>query len=217
LMTGNNLTLLGDLARRSLVCTLDAGCERPELRRFERDAIAHVLAHRAEAICWALTISKAYLDAGCPDVGAAPYGSFEVWDRMVRRPLIWAGWPDPLKAAEGMREQDQEFTGMADFLTAWHECYGSRDVLAGDLLERLTGGGEFAETYKALREAAEMVFGAVVRLDAQGLGGRLRRWAGRVIGGKRLIRGSRTKRGYPWRVELVQAGASSAPGPGVAM
>ena len=34
--TGNNLTLVGDLCRRAIVCRLDAGTERPELRRFRR-------------------------------------------------------------------------------------------------------------------------------------------------------------------------------------
>lgn len=204
MMTGNNLTLLGDLARRSLVCTLDAGCERPELRAFERDAIEHMLTHRAAGIRWALMLAKAYLDAGCPDVGAAPYGSFEVWDRMVRRPLIWAGWPDPLGAAESMREQDQEFTGMGDFLSAWFDVFGTEPIYASDLLEKcLASRGEFGERYKPLYESAELVFGSLARVDAQGMGSRLRRWAGRIIGRKRLLRGERSKRGYPWRVELV--------------
>ena len=30
--TGNNLQIAGDLTRRTLLCTLDARCERPELR-----------------------------------------------------------------------------------------------------------------------------------------------------------------------------------------
>src|SRR4051812_47977606 len=32
--TGNNITLVGDMTRRTVLCTLDAGVERPELRRF---------------------------------------------------------------------------------------------------------------------------------------------------------------------------------------
>ena len=31
---GNGLTLLGDMTRRAVLCSLDAGVERPELRRF---------------------------------------------------------------------------------------------------------------------------------------------------------------------------------------
>ena len=33
--TGNNLTIEGDLTRRSLLCELDAGVARPELREFD--------------------------------------------------------------------------------------------------------------------------------------------------------------------------------------
>ena len=29
--TGNNLILVGDMVRRAVICTLDAGVERPEL------------------------------------------------------------------------------------------------------------------------------------------------------------------------------------------
>ena len=36
-VTGNNLTILGDLARRTLICRLDPGVERPELREFDFD------------------------------------------------------------------------------------------------------------------------------------------------------------------------------------
>ncbi|PLX74671.1 MAG: hypothetical protein C0607_10550 [Azoarcus sp.] len=38
--TGNALTIVGDLKRRTLLIRLDAGMERPELRRFDRDALA---------------------------------------------------------------------------------------------------------------------------------------------------------------------------------
>jgi putative DNA primase/helicase len=35
--TGNNLAIAGDLVRRTLLCSLDAQCERPELRTFETE------------------------------------------------------------------------------------------------------------------------------------------------------------------------------------
>jgi putative DNA primase/helicase len=208
MMTGNNLTLLGDLARRSLVSTLDAGMERPEERSFERDAIEYAIEQRPKMIRAALILAKGYLEAGAPDVGATPYGSFETWDRMVRRPLVWAGWPDPLVAAAGMREQDHEVVGMADFLLAWHEALGETPIYAADLLEAIQGREStysegLAPTHRALHDAAEMLFGSTHKLDAQGLAGRLRRWAGRIIGQHRVVRGDRTKRGYPWRVEHV--------------
>lgn len=220
LMTGNNLTLLGDLARRSLVCTLEAGVERPELREFKRDAIEHVQRHRADAIRWALMISKAYLDAGCPPVDAAPYGSFEVWDRMVRRPLIWAGWPDPLGASEGMREEDDEFTGMTKFLTAWWEAFKGGAMVAADIHERLTArvpkaSGEFGPQYPALYEAASELFGSPQKLEANELGRRLRKWKGRILNGLRLQqKDAKSNRGRLWFVETVTTASPSATGGG---
>lgn len=220
MMTGNNLTLLGDLARRALVCTLDAGCERPELRRFERDAIEHVKAHRAQGIRWALMISKAYLDAGCPEVEAPPYGSFEVWDRMVRRPLIWAGWPDPLGAAEGMRGEDDEFTGMTKFLSAWRSAFGGEVLVAVEIYARITervqrASGEFGPLYPDLHEAACEVFGSPQKYDANELGRRLRRWKGRILNGLRLLQQEqKSNKGRRWFVEQVVSPSSSAPGIG---
>ena len=42
--TGNNTVVVGDMTRRVLFCTLDAQCERPELREFEFNPIERVLA-----------------------------------------------------------------------------------------------------------------------------------------------------------------------------
>lgn len=212
-MTGNNLTLLNDLTRRVLVCNLDAGCERPELRQFARDAVAHVLAHRAEGIRWALMISKAYLDAGCPDVGSTPFGSFELWDRMVRRPLIWAGWPDPLGPAAGMREQDQEFDAMADLMRAWAVASKGAALTAAELyaliteqIPRLSGGSGLA--WPELHEAATTAFGDLGRLSPKDLGYRLRQWSGRILGGMRIVPSrAKTKHGRAWIVEMVTTGA----------
>jgi putative DNA primase/helicase len=44
--TGNNLTIVGDLTRRALICSLDAHCERPELRKFEANVLDTLRAQR---------------------------------------------------------------------------------------------------------------------------------------------------------------------------
>jgi hypothetical protein len=214
-MTGNNLTLLGDLVRRTLVCNLDAGMERPELRVFKRDAIAHVRERRRQGIRAALTIVKGYLDAGCPEIlvegkPLRSFGSFEVWDRLVRRPLMWAGWPDPLQSAEGMREQDHEFGGMVDFLRALLEASEGKAMTTAEILglmrERL---GAYAEghdgaRWPALVEAGETVFGPAREWDAQKLGYRLRPWKQRVLGGLKLVQEEGRAHKRLWRVQSVR-------------
>lgn len=207
-MTGNNLTLIGDLTRRAVLTNLDAGCERPELREFKRDAIAHVLKHRAEGIRNVLVIAKAYLDAGCPKVDAPPFGSFEQWDRMVRRPLMWAGWPDPLGPAGSMREQDHEFGGMVDLMVSWSEIQGKQEATAAELYELITArvplmGGDYGPQYPALQDAAVTVLGAIGKWSPKELGYRLRQWSGRIVSGYRVVHGGKSKHGVKWRVESM--------------
>ena len=48
--TGDNLTFSGDVIRRTLMCTMDAGCERPELRDFKTDAASEAKERRGELV-----------------------------------------------------------------------------------------------------------------------------------------------------------------------
>jgi len=92
--TGNNLVVIGDMTRRTLVCSLDAGVERPENRTFKApDPIDVVRGDRAKYVVAALTVLRAYHVAGRPEQGTIPLGSFEVWSRRVRDALIWLGEP----------------------------------------------------------------------------------------------------------------------------
>lgn len=205
MMTGNNLTLLGDLTRRCLMVHLDAGDEeRPELRTFSRDAIAHVLRFRAEAIRAALLVAKAYIDAGCPDVGTRPYGSFEVWDRMVRRPLVWSGIPDPLEPTANLREEDHELDGVAELLSAIHAVVGDAEKTAAELYELATGKTESATggwrfAYPDINAGYVAIMGTGSKAGPRELGYRLRAWAGRIVKGHRLEKGRRGTGGMRWR------------------
>ena len=58
--TGNNLTIAGDLTRRVIMGTLDANCERPEMRTFNVDARAEALNNRPELVVAALTVLRAW-------------------------------------------------------------------------------------------------------------------------------------------------------------
>jgi hypothetical protein len=93
--TGNNLTLVGDLTARAILCSLDPVCERPEERTFEVDLHAWVSAHRGELVAAAPTIMRAYLVAGSPKQAVANFARFEEWQRLCRYPLLWLGCADP--------------------------------------------------------------------------------------------------------------------------
>jgi hypothetical protein len=107
--TGNNVIFKGDMVRRGLVCNLDALIERPELRQFQYNPLRKALEDRGLYVAAALTIIRAYLAAGAPQVCDA-IGSYAEWSRMVRSPLIWLGQPDPVESMTSARAEARNST-----------------------------------------------------------------------------------------------------------
>ncbi|MCL4556534.1 MAG: toprim domain-containing protein [Gammaproteobacteria bacterium] len=96
LATGNNVTPLADMARRTLAIRLTPNCENPEARTFSRDLESYVIEHREEIIEAILTLVKGYFDAGCPiPERLNKAGSFADWEKLARLPLLWLGVVDP--------------------------------------------------------------------------------------------------------------------------
>ena len=118
--TGNNVALLGDLARRGLISHLDPKVERPELREFDFDPIERVLKDRGAYIAAAITIARAYNAAGSPKVCGA-LGSYGEWAKVVRAPLIWLGQADPVESMEKTREEDPVRGATRNLIGFWKE------------------------------------------------------------------------------------------------
>ena len=73
LATGNNLSFGNDLPSRSLLCRIDAKVERPEERAFTiTDLPVHLLDNRKRLVGAALTILRAYHQAGRPGQKVVP-------------------------------------------------------------------------------------------------------------------------------------------------
>ena len=125
--TGNNLTIVGDLTRRTLICALDAHCERPELRTFDTNILETARVQRSRLVVAALTVLRAWHVAGAR-VDAAPFGSFEAWSHRVREPLIWLDRADPCDTVAKVREDDPNRTGLLAVLAQWREAIGMNMV-----------------------------------------------------------------------------------------
>lgn len=95
--TGNNVSVAADTTRRIIHIRLDVLEERPEDRTGFRhpDLVRWIRRHRPRLLSNALTVLVAYCNAGRPDQGLTPFGSFEGWSNLVRRAVVWAGLPDP--------------------------------------------------------------------------------------------------------------------------
>lgn len=219
--TGNNLVLVGDMARRALLCRLDPQCERPELRRFASDPLQQIKAHRPRYLVAALTVLRAYHVAGRPQQ-ADPLGSFSEWSRWVRDALIWLGQSDPVTTLETVRAQDPQLDALTAVLSQWWATLGGRRVAVQDIIECATrtvprSGIGFAEraapVHPSFREALLQVAGDNGAVNSR----RLSRWIGnnenRIVAGLRIVRKGLLTGFMTWELQPVAVESDRAAAP----
>jgi Bifunctional DNA primase/polymerase, N-terminal len=198
--TGNNVTIVGDLTRRTITTSLDPKMAQPELRKFEFNPVAKVLANRGAYIAAALTICRAYAVAfesgGLTKADAL--ASFQGWSDTVRSALIWLGKADLVASMEIARDNDPELNAVRDMLTAWSRTFGADKkyaVTLTNVIAKITkrekanstydyheSGGPPPLLYPELNDAIQAAAGKPRSpADALSLGTWLRDHKGRVV------------------------------------
>jgi hypothetical protein len=135
-VTGNNVSLIGDMTRRALICSIDPQMERPETREFSGDPVQAVLRNRALYIAACLTVVRAYILAGSPKQDCAPMASFGMWSNTVRSALLWLGRADPCNTISAARDEDPVLQRLNQFLGALRQDIGTGKnvaLLAADM------------------------------------------------------------------------------------
>jgi hypothetical protein len=185
--TGNNLVLVGDMVRRTLLCGLDAGLERPELRKFAHDPIVRALASRGDYVAAAITIARAYRTAGMPEV-CATIGSYSEWSDAVRAPLIWLGEADPVASMETARDEDPELTLIREVFSYWRDhLVLDSPYTTNQIITRACERDPLSEfTLAEFRDVLLRVAGDGGTINSKRLGKWLSRISGRVVEGHRL-------------------------------
>jgi hypothetical protein len=183
-VTGNRVTLGGDMARRCFPIELDARVERPEDREgFQHpDLIAWVRARRTELLQALLVMARAWWVAGCPAPALKTWGSFEEFSRVVGGILEHSGVKGFLANRQDFREvADDERSEWAMFLSILHATFGEKSFTARDVFARIgtcdVGSiapnslpGDLAENFKH-------------NVTPRRIGTALAKWSGRVVGG----------------------------------
>lgn len=211
--TGNNLILAGDLTRRAILCQLDPKHERPELRQFDTNPIAEVLANRGRYLAAALTVLRAYHIAGRPNSPDA-LGSFETWSEWVRGALLWLGEADPVVTMGELRAQDPKRDAVVSITTQWLEIIGSDSVSARDVIDRATAqcaephghigrGAATRFVHPDFREALLLVAGDGGFINGKRLGVWLGQQHGRIVEGRQIVRQGLSRGTMQWRVEAI--------------
>lgn len=177
-LTGNNIQLTTEIARRCLRIRIDPGTDRPWLRSGFRhpELVDWVLEHRGELIHAALTLIQNWV-ARCKPIGNARLGSFERWSAIMGGVLETNGIPGFLSNIESLYEEaDEEGAMWREFIVAWWGKYKEQWAGAGELL-----------TLAIERDVLELVIGdKSLQSQKIRLGRALSTARGRVFGNWRL-------------------------------
>lgn len=189
--TGNNLRLVGDVVRRTLVSSIDAHVERPELHHFKANPVKMVLDDRGRYIAAALTIVRAYQIAGSPSAqGSMQLASFQAWSDTVRSSLMWLGCADPVATMETARENDPELEALKDVVTAMASRFGYGPTAARTTAQIVASAYQSKDLRKdnPLRDALDGLRQQGKSIDSLLLGQWLARHKDRVVANLQLVK-----------------------------
>lgn len=215
--TGNNISYSGDMTRRGLICNLDPGVERPELREFDFDPIDRVLKDRGKYIAAALTLVRGYLNSGV-ELDCLPLGSYSGWSRFVREPLIWLGEEDPVRSMDQALEDDPVKSSAENLFELMKQHVGlDKPIKANeiiDLAKEQISTGEFGAGVSGFARARPELFDLLVersgdrgQIDPRRFGLWLRSLKGQIYNGTKLLAFSEsTGHGnrWIWKANKVQ-------------
>ena len=207
LLTGNNMTLAGDMPRRVIICRVDPGTDQPFARQFALDPLRYVIDNRGRLIAAACILIRA---AKIHATNRAPgrMASFEDWDDMVRQAVCWINdavapgeFGDVMDLVKDAQASDPEADSLLGLLEALHHRFGAGQFSARDVLDAANG-----DLYGGISEALSDLAGKPVT-SAKGIGKLMKYRVDRIVSGMRLrawtIQGTTR-----YRVEIVAAAAA---------
>ncbi len=202
--TGNNATLSDEITRRTLWIRLDARVERPWLREGFHigDIKAWARQERPKLIAAALTLVRAWLEAGRPKYSGKPLGSFERWSEIIGGILETIEVPGFLANASELYDRlDPEREAWGAFLTKWHKEYGDNPKGVSEIFPLATEDGLLLEALGPGSEQSQKI----------ALGRLLRNKRDRIYGEYRLCGAKGKARAAQYVVSIVSVMSSLDP------
>jgi hypothetical protein len=130
-ITGNAVEIAEDMARRIITTNLDAHVEDPEKRKFAPGFLDRVLEARADLLSDALTIWRWGRQTVLKD--GTPLGSFELWAKWCRDPLLMLGTRDPVDRITEIKEADPRRRALIAVFDTWWAAHGDTLTKSADL------------------------------------------------------------------------------------
>lgn len=206
LLTGNNLSFVGDLTRRTLLCSVDPKCEKPENRTGFKvpDLPKYIMEHRDIYVRAALTVMKAYLLAGRPIQNIPNWGGFEDWSQWVRSPLVWCGYADPYLTQTDIEANDPERNSITTVFKLWYELYQSEPKKASEIVKDCNDALEQNMTDLPIidlaQELLEITASKGKTINSNSVGQWLKSKHDRIMGNLKLVSEKQKTNVKKWRI-----------------
>ena len=139
LVTGNNITLDGDIAERAIVCSFDriTGHD-PDFNPTQSDAFERASATAKRDV---YTIVRAWAVAGCPTQAVKAHQKFPGWSSLVQQAVVWLGLPDPVSDNSELNSDKSVSETVLSLLAS---LYGTAFFKTQDLYRKYVAGDEKA-------------------------------------------------------------------------
>ncbi len=204
--TGNNISLGGDLPRRCIWIRMDAKRAQPWTGKIYKinNLEGWALEHRGEMIAAALTLARAWIQAGSPPCRKT-LGSFERWIAIVGGIIEWVDIPGFLDNLQDMYETaDKDSPQTEAFLEQWHATIPG-PVTAQRVKEVLDARDNIgAYIYREFRDAIPDFLGDYLKSD--NFTRKLGNWLAKIkdvyyTGGLHLKTAGESHKVLLWKVE----------------
>lgn len=208
-VTANSPDVAGDMARRIIPIRLHTDRADPENRAgfVHPDLERHIRENRARYLAAALTIARAYLLAGSPAQVIMPMGSYEAWSAFARAALVWLELADPIETRETVEDSDPVAEALETVARSWPVPYPGGEPMplrSAEILRRFAQDDPLGEALGVLisgRDGREPT--------AADVGYCLRRYRGRIAGGRELRHSKNSDGRRVWTFATIAA----RPGP----
>ena len=188
ILTGNNMSLAGDLPRRVIICRIDPETDQPFARQFDLDPLQWVLDNRMAMLTAACTLIRArFTHMQKPAPGRL--ASFEGWDDLVRQTVVWANmalrpseFGDPMDLVREAQTADPEADALFALLDALRDQFAGAEFTAKEVQTAAKTSSFDSPLELALRDLAS----DRALISTRSLGRVLKNREGRIVHGLRL-------------------------------
>jgi len=210
-VTGNNIQLAGDIARRSYWIRLNAGIAQPWLREGFRhpNLKSWVRENRADLLTCLMVMVRAWIVAGSEKWTGTKIGSFEEWSATIGGILHFASIDGFLDNATDLYDSaDQDVSQWDIFLGTWQSLERNDAITAAQLKRRLTDSRnpDINDNLGLQAEMPPEIIAAVEKKGAVALGLALKKRIDQMFPSGRMLtheKDSHTK-GIKWLVKTVE-------------